>query len=75
MLIISQYILTKAVLGRLRTREAKRLEGIQKRYKNPILQCKKCDEDLKVGDVLIAPKNSANSKRYHLRCAKQLNLI
>lgn len=73
--MLTQYKLTPAILGRLRTREAERLDGSHSGYKNPILQCMKCRKDLKLGDTLIAPNNSAHSKRYHLRCAKKINLI
>ena len=73
--MLKQYILTPQIMGRLKDRESKRGEYQNGKYKNPILQCMQCRKDIKIGDHLVAPRNSANSKRYHLKCAKQVNLI
>ena len=69
-----QYVLTAPVLGRLKYYESKRTEN-QNTYRNPLLQCNKCRKDLVVGDQLVGSRNQSNSKRYHLDCAKRLNIV
>lgn len=74
-LALKRYILTTQILGRLKERESQRGLDTNGKFKNPILQCMQCREDVKVGDELISPRNSANSKRYHVECAKKVNII
>jgi hypothetical protein len=72
---MKQYVLTAQILGRLKYRESKRTELVQGAFKNPLLQCMSCRTDVVVGDVLVGTKGTNHSKRYHLECARKLNII
>ena len=72
---MKQYVLTSQLLGRLKFHEKQREDLAQKNRKNPLLQCMLCRKDIVVGDVLVGRNSTKHSKRYHLKCAKKVNLI
>ena len=72
---MKQYVLTTQLLGRLKYHDKQREDLAQKNRKNPLLQCMLCRKDIVVGDVLVRRNSTKHSKRYHLECAKKVNLI
>ena len=72
---MKQYVLTSQLLGRLKSYDKQRLESSQRDRKNPLLQCMLCRKDIVVGDVLVGRNSTKHYKRYHLKCAKKVNLI
>lgn len=76
----NEYILTTNILGKLKSRNTRRLKLIsisdnQTSKKNSILCCKYCDKELTIGDRIISFGRTSHSKRYHYSCAKMVNIV
>ena len=72
---MKQYVVTSQLLGQLKFHDKQRQESSQRDRKNPLLQCMLCRKDIVIGDVLVGRNSTKHSKRYHLECAKKVNLI